>query len=306
MNNAKPLRRKQAPDARSIVQNKALEATPSVTALTAPDKARCVFVLAALGALAMLGCAGVDSVQSSDPAPAPAEENVCPDPSFFDTAPDVASYGFDADFESLFYDHPAWQSREATIEQAGGVARLSASGTGVSEAWKASHQELPYDRSWKIAVGVVVPSEWMSTKTADDAPDDPQVGAGPWVSILDDEGKGRRVYEVNLAAIANHFRFVQGQLIENRLGEDPISVGHIRDTPESVRLDLIYCADDHTINLYSDDEHVDTQPIDEHGIDNWGMSNGDSFYVGIMGFAEWTDLERNAMALDDFEVAIAR
>ena len=36
------------------------------------------------------------------------------------------------------------------------------------------------------------------------------------------------------------------------------------------------------------------------------MSNGDSFYVGIMGFAEWTDLERNAVALDDFEVAIAR
>ena len=174
------------------------------------------------------------------------------------------------------------------------------------ETWKTWHRRLPYDRSWKVAVSVVVPSEWASTKTADDAPHNPQVGAGPWVGILDEEGKGRRVYEVNLAAIKDRFRFVQGQLIKNRLGEDPINVGHIRDTPESVRLELIYCAHDHTISLYSDRTHVDTQPIDERGIDDWGMSEDDDFYVGVMGFAEWTDLERNAVALDDFEVAIVR
>ena len=126
------------------------------------------------------------------------------------------------------------------------------------------------------------------------------------MSILDHEGKGRRVYEVNLASISNHFRFVQGQLIKNRLGEDPINVGAKRDTPAAMRLDLIYCAEDHTINLFADGEHIDTQPIDSRGMDNWNLSADDSFYVGIMGFAEWTDLQKDFVTVDNFEVAVAQ
>lgn len=258
-------------------------------------------VILAPSILPAAGCAGLDVGGESRAGTA---GHACAGPAFFDGASDVVSYAFDGDFGKHFSDHPAWRSEEATIEQADGVARLSATGTGISEAWKVWRSTLPYDRSWKISVTVVVPSEWESTRT--DGRDEPQVGAGPWVGILDEEGKGRRVYEVNLAAIAGRFRFVQGQLIQNRLGEDPIRVGHIRGVPESVRLHLIYCAADHTISLYCFDRHVDTQAIDENGADDWGMSAGDSFYAGIMGFAEWTDLERNAVALDDFEVSIRR
>ena len=141
-----------------------------------------------------------------------------------------ADYDFNGDFESRFYDHPAWASHEATIVQGGGTASLTATGTHTSEAWKTWHEGLPHDRNWTIAVDVTVPHEWNKEPTPE-----AQVGAGPWLGRLDDEGKGRRVYEVNLATIANEFRFVQGQLIENRLGEDPIAVGMAIVAEETVQ-----------------------------------------------------------------------
>ena len=217
---------------------------------------------------------------------------------------DVESYGFDGELDHYLRDHPAWRSEEATFTQRDGVARLSASGVGISEAWKVWHEPLPTDRSWSIAVIATVPSAWGSTRTATDAPDDPQVGAGPWLGMLDPEGKGRRVYEVNLAAISGRVRFVQGQLIQNRLGEDPIHVGHIVDVPESVRLEVVFCAVDDTISLYCDGALVDSQPIDERGLDDWNLTDDDVLYAGVMGFAEWTDLEQDAVVLDDFEVVL--
>lgn len=259
------------------------------------------WVLWTVTASAVQGCAMGEQVGS-------VREHTCVSPSAFGSQglSEVAeSYAFDGDFDQHFQDHPAWSSEEAKIVQVDGVARLSATGTWISEAWKRWYRSLPYDQSWLMRMTVTVPAEWESTKSAEDAPDAPQVGAGPWVGILDHEGKGRRVYEVNLAAIADEVRFVQGQLIENRLGEDPIHVGFVEGVPESVSLEVVFCAIDHTISLYCDGEHVDTQAIDDRGIDDWGMSADDTFYVGMMGFAEWTDLDQNAVVVDDFEVIVA-
>ena len=135
---------------------------------------------------------------------------------------------------------------------------------------------------------------------------DAQVGAGPFVGRLDAEGKGRRVYEVNLATIANEIRFVQGQLIENRLGDDPIAVGMTIVSEETVRLEISYRAAPPTISLTVDGFLVDTKTIDGSGFDDWGMTGDDVFQVGIMGFAENSDLTEHPVTLDNFEVLINR
>jgi hypothetical protein len=213
----------------------------------------------------------------------------------------VATYDFTGDFESLFYDHPGWASHEAMIVQAEGKASLSATGTHTSEAWKTWHEPLPHDQDWSIAVEVTVPLAWDTEPTPE-----AQVGAGPWLGRLDNEGKGRRVYEVNLATIANEFRFVQGQLIENRLGEDPIAVGMAIVADETVRLEISYKAKPPMISLSVDGKLVDTQTIDGSGFDDWAMSGEDVFYAGIMGFAENSDLTRHPVTLDNFAVTVDR
>jgi hypothetical protein len=211
-------------------------------------------------------------------------------------------YGFDGDFQDLFLDHPAWFSREAQIIQAAnGMASLTATGTGTSEAWKTWHEPMPHDRDWSIAVDVTVPRAWDS-----DPRPEAQVGAGPWVGRLDADGKGRRVYEVNLATIANEIRFVQGQLIENRLGEDPIAVGMTIVSVESVRLEISYRAEPPTISLTADGVLVDTKTIDPSGFDDWAMTGDDVFQVGVMGFAENSDLTQHPVTLDNFVVSIGR
>jgi hypothetical protein len=216
--------------------------------------------------------------------------------------PRTARYGFDGDFEDLFHDHPAWFSREAQIVQTtDGKASLTATGTGTSEAWKTWHEPMPHDRNWSIAVDVTVPHEWDSASSPD-----AQVGAGPWLGRLDHEGKSRRVYEVNLATIAGEIRFVQGQLIENRLGEDPIAVGMAIVADETARLEISYLAEPPTISLTVDGRLVDTQTIDGSGFDDWGMTGDDVFQVGIMGFAEHTDLTQQPVTLDNFEVEVER
>ena len=216
--------------------------------------------------------------------------------------PKTTHYGFDGDFQDLFHDHPAWFSREAQIVQTtDGVASLTATGTGTSEAWKTWHEPMPYDRDWSIAVDVTVPRAWDT-----DPRPDAQVGAGPWLGRLDAEGKARRVYEVNLATIANEIRFVQGQLIENRLGEDPIAVGMAIVADETVRLEISYKAVPPTISLTANGTLVDTKTIDGSGADDWAMTGDDVFYGGIMGFAENSDLTKHPVTLDSFTVTVDR
>jgi uncharacterized protein (DUF885 family) len=213
----------------------------------------------------------------------------------------TSRYDFGGVFDTRFYDHPAWGSHEAQLVQTGGAASLTATGTHTSEAWKTWHQPLPHDRDWTIAVDATVPLAWDSEPTPE-----AQVGAGPWLGRLDDEGKGRTVYEVNLATIANQFRFVQGQLIENRLGEDPIAVGMAIVAEETVRLEISYRAQPPTISLTANGTLVDTKTLDGSGFDDWAMTGDDVFYGGIMGFAENSDLMKHPVTLDNFMVTVDR
>jgi hypothetical protein len=46
---------------------------------------------------------------------------------------------------------------------------------------------------------------------------------------------------------------------------------------------------------------VDVKHINEKGIDDWKMLN-DKFYVGVMGFAENTDITGHYPSVDNFEI----
>ena len=91
-------------------------------------------------------------------------DHACPDPDFFVGSAQTDTYDFEGDYESHFYDHPAWGSHEAALVQLDGSARVSATGTGISETWKTWREQLPYNKSWKIAVDVAVPESWESVE----------------------------------------------------------------------------------------------------------------------------------------------
>jgi hypothetical protein len=130
-----------------------------------------------------------------------------------------------------------------------------------------------------------------------------QVGAGVFVGKVDPDQKSRTVYETNLAAIAHGERFVQGQLIKNRLGDDPIAVGFMKTDKETVRLTITWDSTNKQILFYTDDILVDAKHIDERGIDDWKMDE-DRFYVGVMGFAENTDITAHYPYIDNFEITL--
>ena len=109
-----------------------------------------------------------------------------------------------------------------------------------------------------------------------------------------------------MAVVGNGGRFVQGQLVANRLGADPIRVDSkdLDMNRESAILTLQYCASSHTLRLLIDNEIVGTQAIDASGPDNWDLSDSDTMDIGIMGFAENTDLATDKPSIDDFELVI--
>lgn len=194
--------------------------------------------------------------------------------------------------------HSAWASREADFFLEGGVWKLKASGTHISESWKAYAETLPSERDWSVAVDVTVPRFWDTMDT-----EDAQVGAGVFVGKLDPDGKSRTVYETNLAAIARQERFVQGQLIKNRLGDDPIAVGFMKTDRETATLEISYESASHTILFFMDGILVDVKHIDHKGIDDWDMAEN-RFMVGVMGFAENTDITGHFPSVDNFVIKI--
>lgn len=192
--------------------------------------------------------------------------------------------------------HPSWASREADFFLEDGVWKLKAEGTHISETWKTYKDTLAPDQNWSMSVDVNVPYYWdnMDRQEA-------QVGAGVFVGKVDPDKKSRTVYETNLAAIAHGERFVQGQLIKNRLGDDPIAVGFMKTDRETVKLKISWDKDKHMIRFYMDEILVDAKHINAMGIDDWQME-GDKFYVGVMGFAENTDITGYYPYIDNFKV----
>ena len=198
----------------------------------------------------------------------------------------------------ILVQHPSWESREADFFLENGAWNLRASGTHISETWKTFKDVLPPDQDWSISVDVTVPYFWDSMET-----EEAQVGAGVFVGKVDPDKKSRTVYETNLAAIANRFRFVQGQLIKNRLGDDPIAVGFMKTDKETANLKISWDSQNQQILFYMDHILVDVKHINEKGIDDWKMQN-DKFYVGVMGFAENTDITAHFPSVDNFEIVI--
>ena len=147
---------------------------------------------------------------------------------------------------------------------------------------------------------VTVPYYWDGMDS-----EEAQVGAGIFVGKVDPDGKSRTVYETNLAAIAQEVRFVQGQLIKNRLGDDPIAVGFMKTDREKTNLKVKWDSQSKQLQFFMDEILVDSKQIDERGIDNWKMDE-DKFYVGVMGFAENTDITGHFPYVDNFKIVFGQ
>lgn len=220
-----------------------------------------------------------------------------PDPTEIEKDSTIAFFeNFDGPSEYLI-QHPSWASREADFFLQDGVWKLKASGTRISETWKTYMDTLPPDLDWSVSVDVTVPYYWNSMDK-----EEAQVGAGVFVGKVDPDEKSRTVYETNLAAIAHEVRFVQGQLIKNRLGDDPIAVGFIKTDRETANLKVEWDSRIKQIRFFMDGILVDAKHIDNKGIDDWKMDE-DKFYVGVMGFAENTDITGYFPYIDNFRIA---
>jgi hypothetical protein len=206
---------------------------------------------------------------------------------------------FDVPSETLI-QHPSWASREADFFLQDGVWKLEASGTRISETWKTYANTLPPDQDWSVSVDVTVPHYWDNMEK-----EEAQVGAGVFVGKVDQDEKSRTVYETNLAAIAQEIRFVQGQLIKNRLGDDPIAVGFMKTDKETANLKIEWDSRMKQIRFFMDGILVDTKHIDKKGIDDWKMDQ-DKFYVGVMGFAENTDITGHFPCVDNFKITFEK
>lgn len=214
------------------------------------------------------------------------------------------NYNFDTSFENAFIQSPRWESYEADIALVDGVGQLTANSnnSNILEAWKLFTRQMPYSKSWEISVDVNIPLFWNSN-----GGNEAQVGAGIFVGKPVDSGQSSKVYECNLAAINGGMRFVQAQLVANRLGGDPIDVQYevLEQSKESGTLMIRFCDSDHSLGLYLDGNQIgESKIIDASGIDNWNLEEGDVMDVGIMGFAENTVITSHQPNLDNFSFNI--
>lgn len=214
-------------------------------------------------------------------------------------------YDFSTAFSQHFIQSPRWESNQSDIRIVAEKGQLTAQSTDVSsalEAWKLYKKQMPYNRSWEIAVDITIPLYWNSNggKNA-------QVGAGLFVGKPVASGQSSKVYECNMAAINGDVRFAQAQLVANRLGDDPIDV-QFKELPQSstkLRMKVTFCSQNKSLSLYIDNKKVGkSQAIDQTGLDNWKISETGLLDVGIMGFAENTVIASHQPTLDNFEYKI--
>ena len=211
------------------------------------------------------------------------------------------SYAFGETLSDHFIQTERWESENAILSQINDQMELSASGTDISEVWLTHSQQLPYNISWEFSIKALIPVAWNSASG-----NEPQIGVGIFVGKPEPSGQSKKVYECNLAVVGNGERFVQGQLVANRLGEDPIAVDQkiLANNLEQVQLKLQYCSSSHTLSLFADDEMIGIQAIDASGPDNWVLSSTSMMDFGIMGFAENTNITSDFPVIDDFELKI--
>jgi len=253
------------------------------------------FVFALL--IGLVSCNKVDSDLSKSKAP------TCDLSKLTSTASE--SYSFDSNLEDNFSQSTRWESSDADISLVKGKGLLTAISADVSsalEAWKLYEKQMPYNKSWQISLQINLPLYW-NTNGGKEA----QVGAGIFVGKPVKSGQSSKVYECNMAAINGDKRFVQAQLVANRLGGDPIDVQLtlLALNKEMVNLKIEFCSKDKTLLLYVDNKKVgQAQKINSDGLDDWTLADTDGMDVGIMGFAENTVINSNQPTIDNFEYKI--
>ena len=222
----------------------------------------------------------------------------------FDGSPsETINYDFEGDFAEHFVDSERWPSENATLSQNNGAAKLTANAQDTSnalEAWKLFNRQMPYNQAWQLSVTAHIPLYWNSN-----GGNEAQVGAGIYVGKPVSTGQSAKVYETNMAAINGSARFVQAQLIANRLGEDPIDVQFVEleQTKEQAQTSIRFCNLDKTLSYFVDGKQIgNSQAIDSTGLDDWSLTENDMLDIGIMGFAENTTINANSPTLSSFKV----
>ncbi|MCG8576313.1 MAG: hypothetical protein MI810_15605 [Flavobacteriales bacterium] len=213
-------------------------------------------------------------------------------------------YDFESEFLENFENSSRWISQNAVIgmEEGKGVLTADAENTSNAlEAWHLYKVQMPMNRSWEISAEVTIPLYWNSNggKKA-------QVGIGLFVGKPVESGESSQVYECNFACINGKQRFVQAQLIQNRLGQDPIDVQfqQIDDNVETLNLKIRYCASYSSISLLAAGNQVgDSKPLNK-AVSDWNITESGMLDIGIMGFAEKTTINENSPTIDEFKVAI--
>lgn len=214
-------------------------------------------------------------------------------------------YSFDANLPDFFSQSPRWESSDADItlvNQKGQLTASSDNNAQVLEAWKLYKTQMPYNKSWEISIDINIPLYW-NTNGGNQA----QVGAGIYAGKPVNSGQSSKVYECNFAAINNGERFVQAQLVANRLGDDPIDVQFtiVNQLKEFGTLKIKFCAINKELSLFLDNTIVgNAQAINSTGLDNWELTDQDVIDIGIMGFAENTTIKNNQPTLDNFSYKI--
>ncbi|WP_299535468.1 hypothetical protein [Ulvibacterium sp.] len=215
------------------------------------------------------------------------------------------TYTFNSDFGSYFSQSTRWESHSADIQIVNGKGQLTADSEDVSnalEAWKLYKDQMPYDKSWEFSVWVDVPTYWNSNGGKD-----AQVGIGLYAGRPVENGESPKVYECNLAAINGEVRFVQAQLIKNRLGYDPddVQFKKLDKSKAKAKLTIQYCANYNSLGLFIDDEQVGkSKSIGKGGVDDWELDSNGKIDVGIMGFAENTVITNNSPIVEKVTVTV--
>lgn len=220
------------------------------------------------------------------------------------SASSTSSYGFDGTFTDFFSQSSRWPSSSADITLANDQGRLSANTFGtpqVLEAWKLFNTQMPYDKSWECSAQVTVPAYWNTSSS------NAQVGIGLFAGKPVSTGFSSKVYECNLATIGKGERFVQAQLIPNRLLGNPIDVQRtvLNSSQTTVTLKIQFCTEEKKLSCFINNIAVgESQAIDGTGLDNWELGAGDMMDIGIMGFSENTIITDNYPTIDDFSTVI--
>lgn len=205
------------------------------------------------------------------------------------TSIDDLSNTFKSDEENWFVYNSSLNLKKQSAE-------LKSTGVETAEAWYKYDRSFPYNSDFKISAKVKVPRAWESHSKKE-----AQVGVGLFIGKKGDGGK--LVYESDLCVIANQVRFVQGQMVKNRKGGEPVKVDFKEVKEEEGTLSLIYDKDQKAISLFFNNELVGSQKIDKTGAVDWKMKDLDEFVVGIMGFSEKVEISSDYPSISSVEIS---